>query len=91
VTDSGQPTCAIFAFHFHAFVFVALTVMALVPKAVQQLFTLVIFAYLFIAMRVVYRESRRRTAVKFAAATVTYAIALVFASFVVIAGVVLIG
>ena len=81
----------IFAFHFHAFVFVALTVTAFLPSAVQQAVILVIFAYLFIAMRQVYRESRTRTAAKFAAATATYVVALVLASFVVIAGVFVIG
>ena len=81
----------IFAFHFHAFVFVALTVMAFFPEVLQDVSLLVIAAYLFVAMRQVYGESRKRTAAKLAAAMATYVFALVFASFVVMAGVFLIG
>jgi hypothetical protein len=81
----------IFAFHFHAFVFVALTVKALAPDALGVVFVLWIFAYLFIAMRRVYGESRKRTAAKYATIVATYMLALFVASFVVLAGVVLVG
>ena len=44
----------IFAFHFHAFVFVVLTVMAFFPKVLQDVSLLVVAAYLFVAMRQVF-------------------------------------
>jgi len=81
----------IFAFHFHAFVFVALTLEAFLPELLDPVFFAWIFAYLFLAMRRVYGESRKRTAVKYATVIATYVIALFVASFVVLAGVVLIG
>jgi hypothetical protein len=65
--------------------------MAFFPKAIQDVSLLVMAAYLFIAMRQVYGDSRKRTAVKLAAAMATYVFSLVFASLVVRAGVFLIG
>jgi hypothetical protein len=81
----------IFAFHFHAFVFVAMTLMALAPEAIRQVFTVWVLVYLFLAMRRVYGESRLRTAAKFATTVIVYFIVLLVASLTVMAGVVLAG
>jgi hypothetical protein len=81
----------IFAFHFHAFVFVAMIFMALAPEVIRQVFGFWILVYLFLAMRRVYGQGRLRTAVKFLAAVVAYVIALLVASLTVMAGVVLAG
>jgi hypothetical protein len=75
----------IFAFHFHAFVFVAMALMTLAPQAVSQIFSLWIFVYLFLAMRRVYGESRLRTAVKYSTVVVVYVVALLAASLTVMA------
>ena len=81
----------IFAFNFHAFVFVAFTLMLFAPDLVAQIFMLWVFVYLFLAMRRVYGESRERTAVKFATTVASYIVCLFAASFIVLAGVVLVG
>ena len=81
----------IFAFHFHAFVFVAMALMTLAPEVVSQIFSLWIFVYLFLAMRRVYGESRLRTAVKFSTVVVVYVVALLAASLVVMGVVVFAG
>jgi hypothetical protein len=81
----------IFAFHFHAFVFVAMALMTLAPKAVSQIFSIWIFVYLFLAMRRVYGESGLRTAAKFSATVAVYVVALLVASLTVMAGLVFAG
>ncbi|HKY96926.1 MAG TPA: DUF3667 domain-containing protein [Gemmatimonadaceae bacterium] len=66
----------IFALHVHAFSFVALILALILPDALDIIVPVWILVYLFIALRKVYGESRRRTAVKFAALMFTYMISL---------------
>jgi hypothetical protein len=66
----------IFTLHVHAFAFVVLTIALILPDALDIVVPLWILVYLFIALRRVYEESRRRTAVKFAALLFSYMIIL---------------
>lgn len=62
----------IFALHLHAFAFIILGVLALLPEAARfsdgtnSLFVPVVLIYLFFAMRSVYGQSRARTTLKLA-------------------------
>ena len=62
----------IFTLHVHAFAFVVLTLSLLLPDALDVIAPVWILVYLFIALRRVYEESRRRTAAKFAALLFSY-------------------
>ncbi len=71
----------IFALHSHAFVFLAFSLMALLPNAppLVSLLALTIPIYLFVAMKRVYRQSYLKTGVKFL--LLAFAYALVFCLF----------
>jgi len=62
----------IFALHIHAFSFIALMIGLVLPDALDIIVPLWILVYLFIALRKVYGESRRRTTLKFAALLFSY-------------------
>ena len=66
----------IFTLHVHAFAFVVLTIALILPDALDIVVPVWILVYLFIALRRVYEESRRRTAMKFAALLFSYMIIL---------------
>ena len=66
----------IFALHVHAFSFVALILGLILPDALDIIVPIWILVYLFIALRKVYGESRRRTALKFAALLFSYMLTL---------------
>ncbi|HEX8212966.1 MAG TPA: DUF3667 domain-containing protein [Longimicrobium sp.] len=62
----------IFALHLHAFAFIVLGVLAMLPEGVRlsdgtgSLFVPVMLIYLFLAMRAVYRQTRVKTTAKLA-------------------------
>ena len=62
----------IFTLHVHAFAFAVLTLSLLLPDLLEVIAPVWILVYLFIALRRVYEESRRRTAAKFAALLFSY-------------------
>jgi Protein of unknown function (DUF3667) len=66
----------IFIFHFHAFLFFMLFVLGLIgsylPEALTGLAVFSIFVYLFLAMKKVYKQSKRKTFVKFTALLMSY-------------------
>ena len=62
----------IFALHIHAFAFVALIISLFLPGFLDIVAPTWILVYLYIALRVVYGESRGRTAGKFAALVFSY-------------------
>ena len=66
----------IFTLHVHAFAFVVLTLSLFLPSALDIDIATWILVYLYIALRRVYGESRRRTAAKFAALLFSYMLIL---------------
>ena len=66
----------IFTLHVHAFAFVVLTLSLFLPSALDIVVATWILVYLYIALRRVYGESRRRTAAKFAALLFSYMLIL---------------
>ena len=66
----------IFTLHVHAFAFVVLTIGLVLPEALDVVIAIWILVYVFVALRRVYEESRRRTALKFAALLLSYTIIL---------------
>jgi len=62
----------IFTLHIHAFAFIALMLSLLTPDAFDWIAPVWILVYLYIALRVVYEESRKRTLGKFAALLFSY-------------------
>jgi hypothetical protein len=66
----------IFALHVHAFAFVALILGLILPDALDIVVPVWILVYLFMALRKVYGDSRRRTAAKFAVLLFTYMLTL---------------
>ncbi len=69
----------IFTLHVHAFAFVALIISLMLPHSISWVIGVWIPAYLFIAMRTVYEESRARTAVKFSVLVISYNVMLFLA------------
>ena len=66
----------IFTLHVHAFAFVVLTIALFLPDALEIVVPVWLLVYLFMALRRVYEESRRRTAAKFAALLFSYMLIL---------------
>ena len=66
----------IFALHVHAFAFVALMLALVLPDVLDVIVPVWILVYLFIALRKVYGESRKRTALKFAVLLFSYMLLL---------------
>ena len=66
----------IFTLHVHAFAFVVLTLSLFLPSALDIVVPTWILVYLYVALRRVYGESRRRTAAKFAALLFSYMLIL---------------
>jgi hypothetical protein len=62
----------IFTLHVHAFAFAVMTIALVLPDALDIVVPVWILVYLFIALRRVYEESHRRTALKFAALLFSY-------------------
>jgi len=62
----------IFTLHVHAFAFVVLTLSLFLPDWLDIVVPTWILVYLFMALRRVYGESRKRTAIKFAALLFSY-------------------
>lgn len=62
----------IFTLHIHAFAFVALTLSLLTPDSLDWIAPVWILAYLYVALKVVYGETRRKTIGKFAALLFSY-------------------
>lgn len=75
----------IFALHLHAFAFVVLGLLALIPEGARfsdgigSLFVPAVLIYLFLAMRGVYRQSRAKTTLKLALLVAGYVPAMVVA------------
>jgi hypothetical protein len=66
----------IFTLHIHAFAFVVLTLSLFLPQWLDIVVPTWILVYLFLALRRVYGESRKRTALKFAALLFSYMLIL---------------
>ena len=66
----------IFTLHVHAFAFAVLTLSLLLPDWLDIVVPTWILVYLFLALRRVYGESRRRTALKFGALLFSYMLIL---------------
>ncbi len=66
----------IFTLHIHAFAFVALILLLFLPNAVAWPIPVWMLAYIYIAMRRVYGESRWRTFAKFAVLMIGYNVVL---------------
>jgi hypothetical protein len=62
----------IFALHMHAFAFIVLTISLVLPKALDIVTPVWLLVYLFVALRRVYGESKKRTALKFAGLIFSY-------------------
>lgn len=62
----------IFTLHVHAFAFVVLTLELILPDWMEIIVPVWILVYLYLALRRVYQESHRRTALKFAGLLVSY-------------------
>ena len=62
----------IFTLHVHAFAFVVLIMALVLPSWLDIIVPVWILVYLFVALRRVYDESRKRTAMKFAALLFSY-------------------
>ena len=62
----------IFTLHIHAFAFIALMISLLTPDALDWIAPVWILIYLYIALRVVYEDSRKKTLGKFAALLFSY-------------------
>jgi cytochrome bd-type quinol oxidase subunit 2 len=75
----------IFALHLHAFAFIILGFLAMLPEAARlsdgtgSLFVPIMSIYLFLAMRAVYRQSRTKTTVKLALLVGGYVPAMIVA------------
>ena len=67
----------IFALHVHAFAFLILTLNLFVPEPFGLVGQLWLLVYVYLALRRVYAESPRRTALKFAGLVVPYGILLI--------------
>ena len=66
----------IFTLHVHAFAFVVLIISLVLPSWLDIIVPMWILVYLFIALRRVYDEPRKRTAMKFAALMFSYMLIL---------------
>jgi ABC-type multidrug transport system permease subunit len=72
----------IFGFHFHAFAFIILGIIALayfeIPEWLLGILIFTIFAYLFLAMKRFYQQGIFKTFVKFCAVILGYLFAAIF-------------
>lgn len=77
----------VFALHCHAFGFLLMAVMVplgspeLMPRPLRAALLVWLFAYLFLALRTVYRDSWLKTGLRFAALVILYNVAFLIAMF----------